>query len=128
MAKRKRSKSRERDSNNIASSLLTRTNFTTVLSELEDRRTFHPARYKPVRGFFKDASVIGIAPVKGNVSKRKRGGNYVADVFKFNTPSAVGVCIRRKRRKEVLFALNRAGKGSRSRKRRRNENSDVSCR
>ena len=44
----------------------------------------------------------------------------------FSQPKQVAVCIRRKARREVLFAKNRTGKGARSR-RTRNQWSDVKC-
>lgn len=50
------------------------------------------------------------------------------ETFSFAPRSrSVAVCVRRKERREVLFALSRTGRGARSRKV-RNEWSDVQCR
>jgi len=45
----------------------------------------------------------------------------------FELPWNVIICVRRERRKQVLFALRRTGAGSGANKRRRNEYSDVRC-
>lgn len=45
----------------------------------------------------------------------------------FHMPWQVVICVRRKRRKEVLFAKRKTGAGARARVRRRNEYSDVRC-
>lgn len=47
---------------------------------------------------------------------------------KFKYPKLMQLCIRRKRRREVLHALGKTGLGSRSLKRRYNEWSQYSCR
>lgn len=47
--------------------------------------------------------------------------------MKFAVPKGVAVCVRRKQRKEVLFAKRRAGKGGPKRKPRFNEWSRVKC-
>lgn len=44
----------------------------------------------------------------------------------FQAPKRVAVCVRRKTRREVIFAKNHAGKGSRAR-RSRNQWSDIKC-
>lgn len=114
---------RERDNKSIAStSLLTRTTYS-LLSDLEDRRTYSPTRNYYAKGLSKKAAHITV----GNVlrpSRSKKGG--LSHGFAFAKPSNVAVCVRRHRRREVLFALRKTGKGSRSR-RSRNAFSDVSC-
>lgn len=45
----------------------------------------------------------------------------------FHAPHRVAVCVRRKERREVLFAERRTGKGSRASRRRRDRFSDISC-
>ena len=45
----------------------------------------------------------------------------------FVSPETIGVCIRRKARREVLHALNRTKRGSGGRGRRRGPFSDVKC-
>lgn len=121
---RKRSKSRQRDNNSIANSLLT--SVRTVLREIEDRRLYDPLQdARPARGLSHYASEIGIKPYKRNVVRPKAA--LTPDVFRFNKPVSVAICVRRKQRREVLFALKRTGKGSRRRRRRRNYYSEVSC-
>lgn len=124
MARKRNKRHGQRVDFSNARLLLARSN--SLLSDIEDRRLFYPERARPARGLSKHASVIGIAPVPKTGAKRV-GGKYKPDVFRFNVPEKVAVCVRRKERREVLFALKKRGKGSRSR-RLRNEFSDVSCR
>lgn len=46
----------------------------------------------------------------------------------FADPARIVACVRRKRRAEVLHALNKTGRGSGSGKKRRTYSSDISCR
>lgn len=129
---RKRKSTTQRGNFSTASSLLSSNS--TLLSELEDRRLYYPDRARPARGLSKGATVIGISPVpqrsrnKGDRKSAAKLLSRVIDTFKFSSPKSVALCVRRHKRREVLFALKRSGKGSRSRRRRRNEFSDVSCR
>lgn len=43
------------------------------------------------------------------------------------SPSKLSFCVRRKQRREVLFALNRSGRHGRGRSYRRTQNSQYSC-
>lgn len=82
-----------------------------------DRRVFHPARaFRPVVG------------ARGKVSRvqARVGRGLGALSYHFNAPSRVMACVRRKDRREVLFALGRTGRGARSPKR-RNVLSNVRC-
>lgn len=45
----------------------------------------------------------------------------------FSEPKQVAVCVRRKQRREVIFAKNKAGKGARARYRKRNLWSGTKC-
>lgn len=75
------------------------------------------------------------APSNGAVSvsgpSRTAVGNRrtrsVPSTIAFAKPTGVAVCVRRKTRREVLFAKNRTGKGARAFRRRRNHWSDVRC-
>lgn len=104
----------------------------TVLQEIEDRRTYHPlGRSRPAR-----FSTGG--PSHVTVKDRPRNGRFrYSDPFgssgtkafvAFTRPSAVAICVRRKTRKEVLFAKRKAGRGGSQRRHRRNWFSKVSCR
>lgn len=121
----------QRDDNSIARALLRTSNIledlerferafpssTTLfddfdLGEVEDRRQYHPlGKFRPVR----------------SIHERSAARLFDRPPIAFARPSHLPVCIRRKRRKEVIFALKKAGKGARQRKRRRNETSDISC-
>lgn len=127
MSKRKRRKdnSRQRDNNNIASTSLLHNTVYSLLSDIEDARHYSPERVRPAKGLSKGAARIIAGPSRSLRSLSNKV--FAPDVFKFNKPHNVAVCVRRQRRKEVLFALKRNGKGSRSR-RRRNAYSDISCR
>lgn len=104
------------------------------LSLLEDRRFFHPERaFQPALSFVRSASRIVLGGE--NVNKRKKssrsnrhyGNRQTKAILVFNEPSKVAVCIRRHHRREVLFALNKAGKSG-QRPPRRNWWSSISCR
>lgn len=124
MAKRKRRKDRssERDNKSIASSNLLTNTVYSLLSDIEDRRQYNPSRYAAARGLSKGSAFVQAGEARGSRSSKK----FAPDVFRFTRPNNVAVCVRRQRRKEVLFALKRTGKGSKSR-RHRNSLSDVSC-
>ncbi|AJK28318.1 hypothetical protein [Eel River basin pequenovirus] len=92
------------------------------LTIFEDRRTWTPAP-------------IGLRnPPPRNYATTSRTGKRISSpkwkpVFNvsFADPQRTFICVRRKRRKEVMFALRKTGKGSAARKRRRNFWSRVSC-
>lgn len=89
------------------------------LRVFEDRRLYDPTS---VTHFPNRRRAGGSLPSSVVVDKpgRKPGVSFVA-------PKAVLVCVRRKQRREVLFAGRKTGKGARSPKR-RNEWSNVKCR
>lgn len=119
----RRRRSNQRDTFDIATPVLRNT----VLSELEDRRQFHPlSDVRPARGLTKNDSLLYVRPVGDRVSGRK-DKKWRPETFNFSVPKNVAICVRRKQRREVLFALKRTGKGARVRRRRRNYYSDVSC-
>lgn len=101
------------------------------LLAIEDRRQWHPEEpFEPARSArsLSDSFVVA-DPVRP--TKRQAPGRPLsisADVFRFKVPDNVAVCIRRKERREVLFAKRKTGKGSRKRFRRRNYYTEVSCR
>lgn len=85
------------------------------LPEIEDRREFHPLK--------------GVRPARvlSRTSQRMlRPHATQPGVLRFSVPEKVAICIRRKRRREVLFAKRQTGRGAYSRKY-RNYWSDVSC-
>lgn len=104
-----------------------------ILNAVEDRRLYHPSHtYRPL----KTVSGTRVTPLRvGKVSapvRRERSSApspfrrepRLPHTIQFDVPKRTIICLRRKRRKEVLFALNQTGGGAR---RRRNQWSDVSC-
>lgn len=84
----------------------------------EDRRTWHPLReVRPARAISRWAA---------HAAPRARGRPFsMADAFGFMVPNKVGICVRRKQRREVLFAKRMTRSGG---AKRRNYWSSVSCR
>lgn len=130
MARRRRS-SGQRDDNTIA-------NFVAAPSPVilrpvrvlsDDRRQFHPDDYfRPVfspRVVDRDVVEYPRAKSRSGASG-KRWSHFDVGTFGFRSPARVSLCVRRHRRREVLFALRKTGKGSRS-PRRRNYWTDVKC-
>lgn len=96
-----------------------------VLQLVEDRREFHPD------GVFRPARAFGMRRnsdvVIGQLSSGERGSKrFGADLFHFAVPRKVVICVRRKERREVLFANRKTGRGARA-PRSRNWFSDISC-
>lgn len=92
-----------------------------VLTELEDRRTYHPL------GFFRPARTTEGVPSGPLKVKSKPFRRSLPFGLQFGVPDKTIVCVRRKRRKEVLHALRKTGGGAGRRKPKRNWLSSVSC-
>lgn len=130
MAKKKRHRSEQRDlSTPVASLPAVRPIVSRPL--VSDRRLYHPAKeVAPVYSPRKSQRRILEVPKnvslpsrkKAAASKRSRGYK-----FTFAVPRAVELCVRRAKRRQVLFAMRRTGKGSRKLRRRRNYWSGVTC-
>lgn len=88
-----------------------------VLSQVEDRRRYYPGLIRPAVAVPRSSSRLVL-------SSRKPYAQTKATVV-FKAPPRVALCVRRQRRKEVIFAMGVAG--SRVRRPRRNEFSEVSC-
>lgn len=94
------------------------------LRPFEDRRTYHPL------GVFRPARVIGGHPVQPLVPSKpakQRSRAFLAHGLAFPNPKRVLICVRRKSRREVLFAKNLHRRGAGARKRRRTYYSEVKC-
>jgi len=88
-----------------------------------DRRVFHPD------GRFRPAPVLVRAARRLVVARPKRPGRSAMQLnhrIGFAIPAKVMICVRRKERREVIFAKRYSGKGARSRKT-RNIWSSVQC-
>lgn len=92
---------------------------------LSDRRLYHP------EGFFRPAiaqpkvaaRIIG-GPGKSQAGRKLHSLSH--EKLTFAVPDKVAICVRRKRRKEVMFAKNKAGKSGQKRPK-RNYWSSISC-
>lgn len=91
-----------------------------TLRDIEDRRTFHPeAQKRPARSLNRSQHKL-VLPAKKNAPR-------LPARVAFDAPKQVLICIRRKRRKEVLFAKRKTGKGARARRHRHNYFSEITC-
>lgn len=109
------------------------------LRPFEDRRTFHPARLlaapvflggnPPARSIVSAASPAPRRAIQRavGVARLLENSRFPTSRVRFAEASRVVICVRRKRRKEVLFARRKAGRRG-QRRPRRNLWSDVQCR
>lgn len=93
-----------------------------LLRQIEDRRSFYPEPATRPALTFSGSS----ASIDAHIPKKKANRNRVPTQFAFSAPGDVLVCVRRKRRKEVLHALRKTGKRG-QRRPRRNRFSDIRC-
>lgn len=106
------------------------------LSDIEDRRLFH------FEGADRPALLDDGTPARVHVVDRRKNRNRVKPkafrfgpkiysqtkaIVAFQEPERVAVCVRRKARREVLFAKKRAGRGG-MRSPKRTWLSKISCR
>ena len=104
---------------------LQRTDLAQVLRQIEDRRLHHPERFdRPALNF------RGMpAPVVVGRSSAKRSTKPVtwpSHVIRFEVPKDVLTCVRRSRRRQVMFATKKTGAGAKS-PRRFSWRSKLSC-
>lgn len=120
--RRRRSAKRERHTQrDIFTPIATRGAAFRSILQLEDRRLFEPVDTFPRALFHRSARLV--PSINTNVKR----SNHVPTGISFNVPEEVSLCVRRKQRREVLFAKRRTGKGARARRRRRGPFSSVSC-
>lgn len=97
------------------------------LTEIEDRRTYHPeGESRPARSISKRAHRLELAKPVVSQWNELPGYSGIYSPVAFTQPHNVLVCIRRKQRKEVLHALNKAGKAGQKTPR-RSAYSDIQC-
>lgn len=103
----------------------------TFLQQLEDRREFDPNIARPARAFVRSAARLEVGnanvPRKSSRVPRIRFAEVPHNV-RFGDPRRVAICVRRHQRREVLHALRHVGRGSKVKRPRYNEFSDVHCR
>lgn len=130
MARRRKASRRQRVARSNANlGLLPRP--TPPRSAIEDRRQFHPVHPAPPRSFpnrteYRIAAATSASQRQPGTGARGRPSLFLSPHVAFRAPGRVLICIRRKVRREVLHAKGVAG-GRVSRRRRRNENSNISC-
>lgn len=100
----------------------------TRLTGMDDRRTFdfEPAT-RPARLFTGSTASVTVTPTQPQKQNQKlTRPNFNRAQLAFSMPGETLICIRRKRRKEVLFAKRKTGKGG-QRRPRRSAYSDTKC-
>lgn len=89
---------------------------------LEDRRTYHP------ENIFRPAASVTSSDRNVNVKEpAKKFSRALPFGLQFAVPDNVAICVRRKQRREVIFAKRKAGKGARRRNPRRTWHSLIGC-
>lgn len=97
------------------------------LKLFEDRRTFHPdGKNRPLTAVNARPRTVIRAERSSEAISRPHAAPKLSPRLSVEPASKIAVCIRRKTRREVIFALNKTGKGARS-KRTRNQWSNTSC-
>lgn len=96
----------------------------------DDRRFHHPdGLYRPAKDVLGNVPRVVVRRKSDKYQyslKKSFPALYEPDFQAFAVPDRVLICVRRKRRKEVLHALKKTGKGGQKRPR-RNWYSDVTC-
>ena len=85
-----------------------------------------PKRQKPRAPRLPTQARNARARAVGSYARPTQNRGELPSQIAFSNPNRVAICIRRKRRKEVLFALRKTGRGSRAR-RHYNAHSFVRC-
>lgn len=91
-----------------------------ALTEFEDRRRFHP------EDFYQPARELG-GTNSPSPQVKKSFKVQLPFGLEFAAPQRTLVCVRRKQRKEVLFAKRQTGRGKKRRAPRRNWQSQMGC-
>lgn len=99
------------------------------LLEVEDLRTFYPDENRPaLLNTGRPHSLQYPSPKKTRLNKDRFSSlRSLSSRVQFAQPENVLVCVRRKRRKEVLFAKQKTGRGKKQRRPRRGRWSSISC-
>lgn len=108
----------ERDSRSIPR---TEVLFRPEWSQINDARLWHPDEPPATR----PAVTLGgtIAPVRTNKPKTRT----VPHRLEYENPFGVITCLRRKLRREVVFAIGHGGRRGKKRQHRRNDRSEIEC-
>lgn len=101
-----------------------------ALAMIEDRRRWHPeGKMAPAATFSRRSQRQVVERIPQSSSGKQALGGLVMPSARigFKVPGKVAVCVRRKQRREALFALNRTGKGASSRFRKRTQFTNMVC-
>lgn len=115
MGRSSSSRKRKRDAIDISNRRLR--NFShNPLSEIEDLRRFHPEKtddssYVTKTNYGRPARILPLDTRTVRGSGVKLYEPSAQKVFSFEHPQRVPVCVRRRHRKEVLFAKKKTGSG-----------------
>lgn len=100
------------------------------LLEVEDRRAWSPGAAAPPLDY-PQARLITGSPARLAAARARPGRHGRVETFspvvRFRSPGAVNICVRRQRRKQVLFAKGFYGR-AKLRRPTRNAFSSISCR
>lgn len=95
------------------------------LVDLVDDRQWRPESYRRSRTLSGSGADLSAPPPMRTSGTRPA---FFSPVISFARPQGVVECVRRKQRREVLHALKRTRKGSKSRQRKQTVWSSISCR
>lgn len=129
MARRRRSKSDDKSGREFQTITRTEVLPPTNLRILEDRREWNPLLEEAPAAVFFEREARRVVPTRPRVSRPSQARSIeelLPHGLQFNVPEEVLVCVRRKRRREVLFATRRYGRNG-AKRYRRNRFSEVSC-
>lgn len=96
-----------------------------VFNEIEDRRTYTPD--DPFRSPMLSSGLVAGYSSQPRATQNRARTPIVRFQPAFDKPAATLVCVRRKERREVIFAHKKHRKGAGARRRRRNWLSDIRC-
>lgn len=100
------------------------------LQIIEDRRRFHPlGKLAPAATYSRRDQRRIVEKVRAVTKQavRTRAPVFPASDFGFAVPDKVAVCVRRKQRREALFAKRKTGRGARAQTRRRGPFTEIHC-
>lgn len=129
MARSKRTKSGTRDAlQSLPLVVRSRKPVGTLLTQIQDLRSFsfEPGFTRPARLFSSAVASVGLDNAPGRSARKGRAPSLFNAQMAFNAPSETLVCVRRSRRRQVLFARKKTGKAG-QRKPRRNQWSSYKC-
>lgn len=99
----------------------------TNLQPIQDRRTWHPDKHRSLQATDGRKHRLKVAArTLAGKAQLSRPQGHLTHRIGFEAPKKLLLCIRRARRRAVLFAMKKTGKGARSRKH-RNQWSNIQC-